>query len=127
MAVTTFLVFVIPIIVITVLYVLMGITLYKTSDRTLSNNQRHQPEHIIINHQGKQHVFLRQNTASVNKSRPVKNSRRAVLKMLGKQMTIISNLSLEIIDFSCCCHCIFYLLCSISYSTYNCICNTFIR
>ena len=85
MAVTTFLVFVIPIIVITVLYVLMGITLYKTSHRPLSNNEGKRPEQIIIHHNGQDHVLLRQNTASIIKSRPLRNSRRAVLKMLGKK------------------------------------------
>jgi hypothetical protein len=83
MAVTTFLVFVIPIIVITVLYVLMGVTLYKTSHRPLNNNQGKKHEHIIINHHGRQHVYLRQTPTSVIKSKPVKNPRRAVLKMLG--------------------------------------------
>ena len=52
MAVTTFLVFVIPIFVITVLYILMGITLYKasrrppTDQRYKSNGIKH--EQIII-------------------------------------------------------------------------------
>lgn len=85
MAVTTFLVFVIPIIVITVLYILMGITLYKASHRTLNNNQIRKNEKIIIHHHGKNHIFLRENTSAMNKSTPMRNSRRAVLKMLGKQ------------------------------------------
>ena len=84
MAVTTFLVFVIPIIVITVLYILMGITLYKSSHRTLNNNHFKKNEKIIIHHHGQNHIFLRENTSAMNKSTPMRNSRRAVLKMLGK-------------------------------------------
>ena len=85
MAVTTFLVFVVPIIVITVLYVLMGVTLYKASHRSLNNNEGRKHEQIIIHHQRRNHILLRQNTASMIKSRPVRNSRRAVLKMLGRK------------------------------------------
>lgn len=89
MAVTTFLVFVIPIIVITVLYVLMGITLYKASHRTLNNNNNNKinkkNEQIIIHHHGQNHVFLRENHSSMMKSTSMRNSRRAVLKMLGKE------------------------------------------
>ena len=93
MAVTTFLVFVIPIIVITVLYVLMGITLYKASHRTLNNNhqtmkKKKNNEQIIIHHHGQNHIFLRENPSSMMKSTPMRNSRRAVLKMLGKNVII---------------------------------------
>jgi hypothetical protein len=88
MAVTTFLVFVIPIFVITVLYILMGITLYKASRRP-PNDQRYKsngikPEQILLNQNGEHHVWSRQNTVTMVKSRPTRNSRRAVLKMLGK-------------------------------------------
>ncbi|CAF0906550.1 unnamed protein product [Rotaria sordida] len=82
MAVTTFLVFVIPIIVITVLYILMGITLYKASHRPLNHNPDRKREQYVLRHRGQQHFWLRQNTASLIKSRPMRNSRRAVLKML---------------------------------------------
>ncbi|CAF3557507.1 unnamed protein product [Rotaria sp. Silwood1] len=82
MAVTTFLVFVIPIIVITVLYILMGITLYKASHRPLHNYRERKHEQYLLRHRGQQHLWLRQNTASLMKSRPMRNSRRAVLKML---------------------------------------------
>jgi hypothetical protein len=92
MAVTTFLVFVIPIIVITVLYVLMGITLYKTSHRPLNNNEGKRHEQILIHHHGQDHVLLRKNTASIIKSRPIRNSRRAVLKMLGRRKDFRRNL-----------------------------------
>ncbi|CAF0752791.1 unnamed protein product [Didymodactylos carnosus] len=70
MAVTTFLVFVIPIFVITVLYILMGITLYKASRR---------PSHKQNQITGEN---WRDKNISMLKSRP-RNSRRAVLKMLG--------------------------------------------
>ncbi|CAF1340314.1 unnamed protein product, partial [Adineta ricciae] len=80
MAVTTFLVFLVPIIVITVLYVLMGITLYKASHRPLNNNDGKKHEHIVLHHRGQRQFWLRQNTASLIKSRPIRNSRRAVLK-----------------------------------------------
>jgi hypothetical protein len=88
MAVTTFLVFVIPIFVITVLYILMGITLYKASRRP-PNDQRYKsngikPEQILLHQNGEHHVWSRQNTVTMVKSRPTRNSRRAVLKMLGK-------------------------------------------
>ncbi len=91
MAVTTFLVFLIPIIVITVLYVLMGVTLYKASHRPLNNNNNNATmhEHIVIHHHGQQQFWLRQNTASIIKSRPMRNSRRAVLKMLGKKRKLL--------------------------------------
>ncbi|CAF3373570.1 unnamed protein product [Rotaria socialis] len=82
MAVTTFLVFVIPIVVITVLYILMGITLYKASHRTLNYYQETKQEQLVLRHRGQQHFWLRQNAVSSLKPRPVKNSRRAVLKML---------------------------------------------
>ncbi|CAF1007165.1 unnamed protein product [Rotaria sordida] len=82
MAVTTFLVFVIPIFVITVLYILMGITLYKASHRPLNHNPDRKREQYVLRHRGQQHFWLRQNTASLIKSRPMRNSRRAVLKML---------------------------------------------
>jgi hypothetical protein len=88
MAVTTFLVFVIPIFVITVLYILMGVTLYKASRRP-PNDQRYKsngikPEQILLHQNGEHHVWSRQNTVTMVKSRPTRNSRRAVLKMLGK-------------------------------------------
>ncbi len=120
MAVTTFLVFVIPIIVITVLYVLMGITLYKTSHRTLNNNQGKKHEQFLIHHQGQDHVLLRQNTASIIKSRPIRNSRRAVLKMLGRKKRIFNQILFRI--FSGGGYCIFYLLGTISYTTNYSIC-----
>ncbi|UJR24592.1 hypothetical protein I4U23_005967 [Adineta vaga] len=82
MAVTTFLVFLVPIIVITVLYVLMGITLYKASHRSLNHHEGNKHEHIILHQRGQRQFWLRQNTASIIKSRPIRNSRRAVLKML---------------------------------------------
>ncbi|CAF1631315.1 unnamed protein product, partial [Adineta ricciae] len=87
MAVTTFLVFVIPIFVITVLYILMGITLYKASRRS-PNDPRNKPngvktEQILLNQNGEHHVWPRQNNnVSMIKSIPTKNPRRAVLKML---------------------------------------------
>jgi hypothetical protein len=89
MAVTTFLVFVIPIIVITVLYVLMGITLYQTSHRPLNNNQGKKHEQIIIHRHGQKHFLFKQNTSALVKPRPIKNPRRAVLKMLGKRINKI--------------------------------------
>ena len=87
MAVTTFLVFVVPIIVISVLYVFMGITLYKAS-RCPSHDQerRTNDEHNRFDHQSQRvHYWTRQNTESMIKSRPLRTSRRAVLKMLGKE------------------------------------------
>ncbi len=89
MAVTTFLVFVIPIFVITVLYILMGITLFKASRRP-PTDQRYKingvkPEQILLHQNGEHHVWSRQNTVTMVKSRPTRNSRRAVLKMLGKR------------------------------------------
>ncbi|CAF1686928.1 unnamed protein product, partial [Adineta ricciae] len=39
-------------------------------------------EHIVLHHRGQRQFWLRQNTASLIKSRPIRNSRRAVLKML---------------------------------------------
>ncbi|CAF2644204.1 unnamed protein product [Rotaria sp. Silwood2] len=86
MAVTTFLVFVIPIFVITVLYILMGITLYKASRRP-PNDHRHKknitkPEQILLNQNGEHHLWSRQSTIATIKSRSTKNPRRAVLKML---------------------------------------------
>jgi hypothetical protein len=90
MAVTTFLVFVIPIFVINVLYILMGITLYKASRRP--PNDHHYKSNgaksdKLLSHQNGEHhhVWSRQNTVSMVKSRPTRNSRRAVLKMLGKK------------------------------------------
>jgi hypothetical protein len=128
MAVTTFLVFVIPIIVITVLYVLMGITLYKASHRTLNHNDEKKHEQIVLHHRGQQRVLLRQNTSSINNSKPTKNSRRAVLKMLGKKKTIkFDFFRNEILIFSGGGNCVFYLLGTISYTTYNSICYTIIR
>ncbi|CAF1456640.1 unnamed protein product [Adineta steineri] len=82
MAVTTVLVFLIPIFVITVLYVLMGITLYKASHRPSNSNEGKKHEHVILHHHRHQQFWLRQNTASIIKSRPMRNSRRAILKML---------------------------------------------
>ena len=90
MAVTTFLVFVIPIFVITVLYILMGVTLYKTSRRPPTDQQRSKsnsgikPEQILLHQNGEHHIWSRQNTVTMVKTRPTRNSRRAVLKMLGK-------------------------------------------
>lgn len=89
MAVTTFLVFVIPIIVITVLYILMGVTLYKTSRRPPTDQQRTKsngikPEQILLHQNGEHHLWSRQNTVTMVKTRPARNSRRAVLKMLGE-------------------------------------------
>ncbi len=89
MAVTTFLVFVIPIFVITVLYILMGITLYKASRRP-PNDHRYKlngikPEHILLHQNDEHHIWSRQNTIPTIKSRPIRNPRRAVLKMLGKK------------------------------------------
>lgn len=140
MAVTTFLVFLVPIIVITVLYVLMGITLYKASHRPLNNNDGEKHEHIVLHHRGQRQFWLRQNTASLIKSRPIRNSRRAVLKMLGKINKVFFfffifvvfskwNIQLNLLVrlFSGGCNCIFYLLGTISHTTYNCICDTIIR
>lgn len=63
----------------------MGITLYKASHRSLNTNQQRPNEQYLLRHRGQQHIWLKQNTVSSSiKSRPVKNSRRAVLKMLGK-------------------------------------------
>ena len=94
MAVTTFLVFVVPIIVISVLYVFMGITLYKAS-RCPSHDEarRMNDEHIRFRHHPGQrvHFWTRQNTESMIKSRPLRTSRRAVLKMLGKRASDIDN------------------------------------
>lgn len=88
MAVTTFLVFVIPIFVITVLYILMGITLYKASRRSPSDSRYKttstKPEQVLLHHNGEHHIWSRQNTISTAKSRSSKNPRRAVLKMLGE-------------------------------------------
>ncbi|CAF1276624.1 unnamed protein product [Adineta steineri] len=86
MAVTTFLVFVIPIFVISVLYILMGITLYKASRRP-TNDRRYKVngvkhEQILLTQNGEHHLWSRQNNVSMVKSTPTRNSRRAVLKML---------------------------------------------
>ncbi|CAF2046721.1 unnamed protein product [Rotaria magnacalcarata] len=86
MAVTTFLVFVIPIFVITVLYILMGITLYKASRRPTSDNRFKtsgtKPEQILLHQNGEHHVWSRQSTVTTIRSRSTRNPRRAVLKML---------------------------------------------
>ncbi|UJR34229.1 hypothetical protein I4U23_021634 [Adineta vaga] len=86
MAVTTFLVFVIPIFVITVLYILMGITLYKASRRSPNDHRNKsngvKTEQILLNKNGEHHLCPRQNNVSMIKSIPTRNSRRAVLKML---------------------------------------------
>ena len=88
MAVTTFLVFVIPIFVITVLYILMGITLFKASRRPPNDYRQKtkglKSEQVVLHQNGDHHVWSRQNTVSMVKSRPTRNSRRAVLKMLGE-------------------------------------------
>lgn len=85
MAVTTFLVFLVPIIVITVLYVLMGVTLYKASHRPMTNNEGgNKHEQMLLHRRGQRQFWLRQNTASIIRSQSLRNSRRAVLKMLGK-------------------------------------------
>jgi hypothetical protein len=60
----------------------MGITLYKASHRSLNNNDGRQHDQMVLHHHGQQRILLRQNTSSLNKSKPTKNSRRAVLKML---------------------------------------------
>jgi hypothetical protein len=69
----------------------MGVTLYKASHRPLNNNNNNATmhEHIVIHHHGQQQFWLRQNTASIIKSRPMRNSRRAVLKMLGKKRKLL--------------------------------------
>ena len=88
MAVTTFLVFVIPMFLITVLYILMGITLYKASRRPTADPRLNmngiKSEHILLHQNDEHRPWGRPNTVSMVKSRPTRNSRRAVLKMLGK-------------------------------------------
>ncbi len=129
MAVTTFLVFVIPIFVITVLYILMGITLYKASRRPTNDHHYKsngiKPEQILLNQNGEHHIWSRQNTVNMIKSKPTRNSRRAVLKMLGKIIFRFYFYLFSLMN-SGCCYRIFYLLGTISYSTYNCFCYTFI-
>lgn len=88
MAVTTFLVFVIPIFLITILYILMGITLYKASRRPTEDSRLKtngiKSEHSLLHQNDDHRHWSRQNNVSMVKSRPARNSRRAVLKMLGK-------------------------------------------
>lgn len=95
MAVTTFLVFVIPIFVITVLYILMGITLYKASRRP-PTDQRFKPngmksEQMLLHQNDEHRPWSRQNTISTVKARPTRNSRRAVLKMLGEKIDRVTS------------------------------------
>ena len=140
MAVTTFLVFVIPIFVITVLYILMGITLYKASRRPPTdqrfNSNGIKSEQMLLHQNDDHRTWSRQNTISTVKSRPTRNSRRAVLKMLGLFIInniFILNIIIEfrlsfcfVLFFSGCRHCFLYLLGSISYSTNNSIRHTFV-
>ena len=82
---------------------------------------------LLLNQNGEHHVWSRQNTVSMIKSRPTRNSRRAVLKNVGKKRELIRICNnLFHLFFSGSSNCIFYLLGTISYSTYNCICYTFI-
>ncbi len=67
----------------------MGITLYKASRRP-PNDHRYKlngikPEHILLHQNDEHHIWSRQNTIPTIKSRPIRNPRRAVLKMLGKK------------------------------------------
>ena len=66
---TTFLTF-----VITILYIFMGITLYKSTHQSLNNGERK----MINDHS------LRETPSSLIKSGSIRNSRGAALKMLGK-------------------------------------------
>ena len=91
MAVTTFLVFVIPIFAITVLYILMGITLYKASHRSPTDRHRYKATSVkrnrtLLNEISDHRIWSRQSTISQIKSRSARNSRRAVLKMLGNKI-----------------------------------------
>ena len=127
MAVTTFLVFVIPIFVITVLYILMGITLYKASRRP-PTDQRYKPngmksEQMLLHQNDEHRPWSRQHTISTVKSRPTRNSRRAVLKMLGELSDLPPSFFISVIS-SGRGHCLFHLLGSISHPTDHCLCHS---
>jgi hypothetical protein len=132
MAVTTFLVFVIPIFVISVLYILMGITLYKASRRP-TNDHRSKPngiksDHMLLHQNDERRLWPRKNTICAGKSKPTRNSRRAVLKMLGEKNVGLLSFDVPFSSMtSGCGHRLLHLLGTVSYATYHSVCHSFTR